>query len=82
MEETKEEEEMFPKDILLKEAFAAINTFNEFKIYNSKEGYTFIKYNNAFSGTFPDISKAKNKEERRLMLIRRECRGITFHTKR
>lgn len=71
---------MFPKDITLEETLEAIKGFKEFKIVQTKEGYTFIKYFRCDKDTFPEISTAKNEKEKRKFLIRRECRGVTFRT--
>jgi hypothetical protein len=71
---------MFPHTLTLKETWDAVRHLDEFKRFE-KYGYTTIKYIRCDGSTFPDISTAKTEEEKRKLLLRRECRGITFNSK-
>eukprot|EP01080_Neovahlkampfia_damariscottae_P008238 gene8238-63_t len=71
---------MYPHELTLEETWSAVKHLPEFKRFQ-KYGFTTIKYIRCDGSTFPDLSKAKDENEKRQFLIRRECRGITFNDK-
>lgn len=58
----------------------AIAGRDEFVVAKKPGGYTVINYNVMMGDTFPDPDTASTEEERRLFMLRRDCRGIKFST--
>ncbi len=69
----------FAADITFDECLRAIAGRREFRV-TEKDGLRVVNYDFCFGETFPDPDKAATEEERRLLQIRRECRGIIFDT--
>ena len=69
--------DMYARIETLDTAMEAIKGKKEF-IVQHKDGYVFIKYRGVFNSTFPDPEKAETENEKYLLKVRRECRGIAF----
>jgi T4 RnlA family RNA ligase len=67
----------FAADISFDECLRAIEGRREFRV-TEKDGLRIVNYDFCFGATFPDPDGAATEEERRLLQIRRECRGIIF----
>ncbi len=67
----------FCRDITFEECLKAIAGRREFRV-TEKDGLAVVNYDFCFGATFPDPESAASDEERRLLQIRRECRGIIF----
>lgn len=70
--------EIFPSNITLLECYESIKDFPGFRV-SEKLDLVIFNYDFAFRQSFPDPMLEETEKMRRLMSIRRECRGIIFH---
>lgn len=68
---------IFPSNITIEECQIAAD-FKGFRI-NRKDDYIIFNYDYAFRGTFPNPNDAETEDEKRMLSIRRECRGLIFN---
>lgn len=69
----------FPVINHINDVLPSIAGRDEFCVYK-KDGYTLVNYNVVFSDSFPDPCSAPNEETKKLYALRRECRGLLFHS--
>lgn len=70
----------FAVGITLQDARDAIHGRREFR-ETVKGSVAVINYDFCFGATFPDPEQAGDAKERRLLQVRRECRGLVFDAK-
>lgn len=70
---------MFPVNITLAEARAAVAGRIDFRETQAHDYVSFIYFLGMAPDLFPDPNTAKDDVEKRMWQIRRECRGIIFH---
>ena len=71
-------DEEFASDISFEECMEAIAGMREFRVTPKPGGLRVVNYDFCHGGTFPDPSEEKDARKRRLLRIRRECRGLVF----
>lgn len=76
---------IFPHSPTLEEVREAVADTEEFKFskYTEDDGSELIFYNYRFCTprTFPPVSEAADPRQKRLFLIRRECRGLVYRVR-
>ena len=82
--QSEDQDAIFPAHLTLEEVQEAVHNMDEFKmsVYPETDDSDILFFNYRFctQKTFPPVDASQNLEprERRLRLIRRECRGLVF----